>query len=71
MYTSTLRNLIFTQTKRVGSTIPTTFKFRNVMANQISVRMFAREVEGDNMPLIDKDMLKRELELFAKLPEAE
>lgn len=41
------------------------------MASQISVRMFAREIVGDNMPLIDKDMLKRELELFAKLPEAE
>jgi len=54
------------------SSLPSAFKFQNnVLTSQISVRMFAREIIGDNLPLIDKDMMKRELELFDKLPAEE
>jgi hypothetical protein len=40
-------------------------------SSQVGVRMFAREIIGDNTPLIDADLMKRELALFEKLPAEE
>lgn len=70
MYSS-LRNVLMQRASQPAS-LSQALKFQPLLASQsISVRMFAREIKGDNTPLIDKDLMKRELELFEKLPAEE
>ena len=45
------------------------YKTNHLFASQVPTRMFAREVIGDNTPLLDQDLFKKELEAFEKLPE--
>ena len=53
---------------RIASIQPALRIQNQVLTSQVPIRMFAREVIDDNTPLMDKEMIKRELELFDKLP---